>query len=111
MNEKKNKIKQNGVDFSCFICSVNTSLCLLPFLDTTSSAGGHDNDDDDDDDDDDDNNDDDDNDDNDDENNNNNNNNNDNTIQYKHEYYYSGINPLEFRGHSKRLINKTIVKN
>ena len=26
------------------------------------------------------------------------------TIQYKHEYYYSGINPVEFRGHSKRLI-------
>ena len=22
-----------------------------------------------------------------------------NTIQYKHEYYYSGINPVEFRGH------------
>ena len=27
-----------------------------------------------------------------------------NTIQYKYEYYYSGINPIEFRGHSKRLI-------
>ena len=24
-----------------------------------------------------------------------------NKIQYKHEYYYSGINPVEFRGHSK----------
>ena len=23
-----------------------------------------------------------------------------NTIQYKNEYYYSGINPIEFRGHS-----------
>ena len=23
-----------------------------------------------------------------------------NTIQYKSEYYYSGINPVEFRGHS-----------
>ena len=22
-----------------------------------------------------------------------------NTIQYKHEYYYSGINPIEFRSH------------
>ena len=22
-----------------------------------------------------------------------------NTIQYKNEYYYSGINPVEFRGH------------
>ena len=22
-----------------------------------------------------------------------------NTIKYKHEYYYSGINPVEFRGH------------
>ena len=32
-------------------------------------------------------------------------------IQYKHEYYYSGINPVEFRGHSKRLIIETIVKN
>ena len=21
-----------------------------------------------------------------------------NTIQYKHEYYYSGVNPVEFRG-------------
>ena len=26
-----------------------------------------------------------------------------NTIQYKHEYYYSGVNPVEFRGHSKPL--------
>ena len=25
----------------------------------------------------------------------------DNTIQYKHDYYYSGINPVEFRSHSK----------
>ena len=24
-----------------------------------------------------------------------------NTIQYKHEHYYSGINPVEFRGHIK----------
>ena len=31
-----------------------------------------------------------------------------NTIQ---EYYYSGINAVEFRGHSKRLIIKTNVKN
>ena len=23
-----------------------------------------------------------------------------NTIQYKHEYYYSGINLVEFRGHN-----------
>ena len=27
-----------------------------------------------------------------------------NTIQYKNEYYYSGINPVEFRGHSKTYI-------
>ena len=27
-----------------------------------------------------------------------------NTIQYKHEYYYSGINPVEFRGHRKGMI-------
>ena len=33
------------------------------------------------------------------------------TIQYKHEYYHSGINPVEFRGHSKTSIIKTIVKN
>ena len=26
-----------------------------------------------------------------------------NRIQYKHKYYYSGINPVEFRGHSKSL--------
>ena len=32
-------------------------------------------------------------------------------IQYKHEYYYSGINPAELRGHSKTSIIKTIVKN
>ena len=25
-----------------------------------------------------------------------------NTIKYKYEYYYSGINPVEFRGHSFR---------
>ena len=29
-----------------------------------------------------------------------------NTIQYKNEYYYSGINPVEFRGHSKTSIIK-----
>ena len=34
-----------------------------------------------------------------------------NKIQYKHKCYYSGINPVEFRGHSKRLIIKNIVKN
>ena len=40
------------------------------------------------------------------------------TIQYttqyitiKNEYYYSGINPVEFRGHSKRFIIIIIVKN
>ena len=27
-----------------------------------------------------------------------------NTIQYKNEHYYSGINPIEFRGHSKTSI-------
>ena len=26
-----------------------------------------------------------------------------NTIQYKNEYYYSGINPVEFRGHSSYM--------
>ena len=26
-----------------------------------------------------------------------------NTIQYKNEYYYSGINPVEFRGHIKTV--------
>ena len=30
-----------------------------------------------------------------------------NTIQYKNEYYYSGINPVEFRGHS--IIIMTII--
>ena len=34
-----------------------------------------------------------------------------NTIQYKHEYFYGGINPVEFRGYSKRLIIKTIGKH
>ena len=34
-----------------------------------------------------------------------------NTIKYKQEYYYSGINPVEFRGHSKCLIIKIIVNN
>ena len=34
-----------------------------------------------------------------------------NTIQYKNEYYYSGINPVEFRGHSKTSSIKTIMKN
>ena len=26
-------------------------------------------------------------------------------MQCKHEYYYSGINPAEFRGHSKRHVD------
>ena len=26
------------------------------------------------------------------------------TIQYKHEYYYSGINPVEFRDHSRCIV-------
>ena len=32
-----------------------------------------------------------------------------NTIQYKYEYHYSGINPVEFLGHSRRLIIIIIV--
>ena len=28
-------------------------------------------------------------------------------IQYKHEYYYSGINPVEYRGHNKKQKNLT----
>ena len=27
-------------------------------------------------------------------------------MQYKHEYYYSGINPVEFRGHYQGETNK-----
>ena len=33
-----------------------------------------------------------------------------NTIKYKHEYYYSGINPVEFRGLSKHVIVEIIEK-
>ena len=34
-----------------------------------------------------------------------------NTIQYKYEYYYSGINPIEFRGPSKRRSFWKITNN
>ena len=32
-------------------------------------------------------------------------------IQYKNEYYYSGINPIEFRGHSKSYVYKQMKNN
>ena len=33
-----------------------------------------------------------------------------NKIQYKDEYYYSGINLVEFQGHSKCIVTIIIVK-